>query len=142
MWAEVFADGDVEANPVGGDVAVTPRSVEQDVAYAGPCHVRSRYGPAGCLPDDDQVMALVAGTTWPSICGAFAAASALLRRILDLGDRLVGLRDGPLRGLDLLTIRYPTPAQMPAISSSAPPTIKNASHAARPAATRPKAAAK
>ena len=36
--------------------------------------------------------------------------------------------------------RYPMPARMPAISRSATPTIKNASHAARPAATKPKAA--
>ena len=66
-----------------------------------------------------------------------------LRRLLNLGRREVGLGDGPFRGLDLSSqTNTRCQPRMPAISSSATATIKNASHAARPAATRPNAAAK
>ena len=48
LRAEVLADGDVEANPVGGDVAMTPRPFKQDVAYAGSCHRAGMFGLRGC----------------------------------------------------------------------------------------------
>ena len=97
--------------------------------------------PSECLPGRSGKRA-GCGTTWPSIWGAFAAAIACCAAALTLGHRLVGLAMVRSGALIFLTDHYPIPAQMPAISSSATPTIKNASQAGQAAATKPNAAAK
>jgi len=35
---EMFSDGNVEADSVGGDILMPPWPIEQDVANAGSCH--------------------------------------------------------------------------------------------------------
>jgi hypothetical protein len=36
---EVLPERHVESDPVGRDISMTPRAIEQDVAYAGPGHL-------------------------------------------------------------------------------------------------------
>jgi len=47
LGTELLADRDMEANPVGRDVAMPPWPIKQDVAYPGACHVRGSGVPAG-----------------------------------------------------------------------------------------------
>ena len=76
MGTELLTMRNVEPNTVSGDVAMPPRPVEQDVAYASPGHLNGLpYQRCGLSAAGAQVMALVS-TTLPSISGALAAASA------------------------------------------------------------------
>ena len=95
VWTEVFANGDVEADSIGGDVTVPPRSIEQDVADPGACHgesVRSR--PAAC-PELRQ--RLWCGHDLALDLGCPRRGKCVLCRVLYLSHRPVGLRHRPLR---------------------------------------------
>lgn len=75
MGTELLTMCNVEPNTVSGDVAMPPRPVEQDVAYASPGHLNGLPYQRWLVCRGAQVMALVS-TTLPSISGALAAASA------------------------------------------------------------------
>ena len=75
MRTKLLTKRNVEPNPISGDIAMTPRPIEQDVAYASPGHLNGLPYQRWLSAAGAQVMALVS-TTLPSISGALAAASA------------------------------------------------------------------
>jgi hypothetical protein len=75
VGTELLTKRNVEPNPISRDIAMPPRPIEQDVAYASPGHLKGLPSSAGLSAARAQVMALVS-TTLPSISGALAAASA------------------------------------------------------------------
>ena len=133
---ELLPERNVESDPVGCDIAMTPRPFEQDVAYAGPGHVGGCRIRAGLPAADAQVMALVWRDDLSLDLRRVRRSERALRRLLTSAVARLAWAMVRSGGLTLLTNRYPIPARMPAINSSATPTIKNASHAARPALQR------
>ena len=101
MRTELLTKRNVEPNPIGGDIAMTPRPIEQDVAYASPGHMnglpyqrwfvrRGRSGDGFGLDDPALDLRRV------------GCSERTLGRILELGRREVGLSNGPFRGPDSL----------------------------------------